>query len=52
MFKIPTFSNPVLSCYNLKIDLQYPSTALGLGDVIFPGNARWAKCIENVLCFV
>uniref|UniRef100_A0A915HKP4 Uncharacterized protein n=1 Tax=Romanomermis culicivorax TaxID=13658 RepID=A0A915HKP4_ROMCU len=37
MFVFPDFNNPVLQCYNLTVDLQFPTAFLGFGDVIVPG---------------
>jgi len=37
VFKVPHLNNPMLPCYDLSVDVEWPSSLLGFGDVILPG---------------
>lgn len=38
VIRVPRLNDPLLSCYRMEVDLQYPPVILGLGDIILPGN--------------
>jgi len=37
VIRVPRLNEPMLSCYRMEVDLQYPPVMLGLGDIILPG---------------
>uniref|UniRef100_A0A915K0I6 Tim10-like domain-containing protein n=1 Tax=Romanomermis culicivorax TaxID=13658 RepID=A0A915K0I6_ROMCU len=44
VFWIPDFLDPMISCYNLTTDVQYPTGMLGFGDVLVPGLLIGFNC--------
>lgn len=55
MFKVPHLNNPMLSCYDLSVDVEWPSSLLGFGDVILPGKyriiAEWCSTYQQTNIF-